>query len=281
MKNISNALSAHLGQELTTLAELVRITRRDGVVVAFTSHDADLVFGDVTYHADGAFSADKLIQNTELKARDFEVVGLMDSDLIDENDLVTGLYDHARVDVFLCNWADLSQGTLHIRRGWLGEVSVSGGRYAAGLRGFHDLLTRKVGEAYTPECRFCFGDARCAVDKASYTFSGFVTATQDARTFFDTTQTQASGAFDNGLLTWTSGASAGLGCEVCTWDLSTGCMTLWLPMTKTISYGDTYEVVAGCDKRFSTCRTRFGNAVNYGGFPYLPGIGKIMEYPDG
>ncbi len=281
MKSIGTALTMHLGQELTTLAELVRIMRTDGLVIGFTSHDADVIVDGVTYHADGAFSADKMIQNTALKTKDYEVVGLLDSDLIAENDLAAGLYDHARVDVFLCNWADLSQGVVHIRRGWLGEVALSGGRYAAGLRGFHDLLTRKVGETYTPECRFCFGDTRCGKNKEDFTFSGFVTATQDARTFFDTTQTQATGVFDDGLLTWTSGANAGAACEVCKWDLTTGSFTLWLPLPYAVAYGDTYDVIAGCDKRFSTCRTRFNNAVNYGGFPYLPGIGKIMEYPDG
>lgn len=280
MKHFSAPLAAHLGQELTTLAELVRITRTDGQVIAFTSHDCDLIVEGVTYRADGAFSSEKLVQNTALKAKDYEVVGLLDSGMIAEGDLQAGLYDHARVDVFICNWADLAQGVVQIRRGWLGEIAMSGGRYSAGLRGMHDLLTRKVGETYTPECRFCLGDARCGVDLGPHTVTGFVTGTIDERSFYDTTRMEASGMFDDGVLTWTSGANVGACCEVCGWEANAGTFKLWLPLPYAIAYGDTYEVVAGCDKRFSTCRTRFANGVNYGGFPYLPGISKILAYPD-
>ncbi|MDD3182359.1 MAG: DUF2163 domain-containing protein [Alphaproteobacteria bacterium] len=280
MKTISTQLATHLGSDLTTLAELVRITRTDNVVVAFTSHDVDLSVEGLTYYADGAFTSEKLIQNTELKTKDYEVVGILDSALITEGDLQAGLYDHARIDVFVCNWADLSQGIVHIRRGWLGEIALSGGRYGAGLRGFHDLLTRKVGETYTPECRFCFGDTRCGVDPDAYTVAGSVTALGDARTFYDEARTQDTGQFDEGLLVWTGGANIGASCEVSSWKVSSHLFTLWIPLPYEICIGDTYKVTAGCDKRFTTCRTRFFNGLNYGGFPYLPGIGKILEYPE-
>ena len=32
-----------------------------------------------------------------------------------------------------------------------------------------------------------------------------------------------------------------------------------------------FTVTAGCDKSFETCRDRFGNVVNFGGFPHMPG----------
>lgn len=33
---------------------------------------------------------------------------------------------------------------------------------------------------------------------------------------------------------------------------------------------------AGCDKRFTTCRNKFGNGVNFRGFPHLPGNDFII-----
>ena len=50
MKPISTALAAHLAGELTTLAWLVKITRTDGVVKGFTTHDQNIVIG---YDKDG------------------------------------------------------------------------------------------------------------------------------------------------------------------------------------------------------------------------------------
>ena len=37
----------------------------------------------------------------------------------------------------------------------------------------------------------------------------------------------------------------------------------------------------GCDRRMATCSTRFGNAVNFRGEPYLPGNDLLTRYPGG
>ena len=48
-------------------------------------------------------------------------------------------------------------------------------------------------------------------------------------------------------------------------------LELWQRMPEPLTAGDTFTVTAGCDKRFATCRDRFANAVNFRGFPHLPG----------
>ncbi len=280
MKDLSAALSAHLSGELTTLAELVKITRTDGAVIAFTTHDADLVLDGVTYRADGSFSPEALAQKADLKADDFDIEGILDSALISEDDLRKGLYDFARIDVFICNWADLSQGAAPLRRGWIGEVALKDGRYVAALRGLRDLLGQRVGETYAPECRYDLGDGRCGVALSALKVSGSVTSATDRQIFSDFMRGEATGTFNDAVLTWTSGDNAGARAEVYKWDLSSQTFTLWLPMNETIAVGDAYEIAPGCDKRFSTCRNVFANGANYGGFPHLPGIGKILDYPD-
>ena len=37
-----------------------------------------------------------------------------------------------------------------------------------------------------------------------------------------------------------------------------------------ISVGDTISVLAGCDRTWQTCYSKFDNIINFGGFPYLP-----------
>ena len=101
-----------------------------------------------------------------------EVTGILDSDDIADADIEAGLYDHARIDVYACNWADLTQGTVQLRRGWLGEVTRAGAHYVAELRGLHDLLQRPVGAYYTPECRYDLGDANCTINLAPITVTG-------------------------------------------------------------------------------------------------------------
>ena len=35
---------------------------------------------------------------------------------------------------------------------------------------------------------------------------------------------------------------------------------------------------AGCDKRLETCRDRFANALNFRGFPNIPGQDAVLRY---
>jgi len=280
MKSLSTGLQAHLQGGLTTLAELVKITRVDGTVIGFTTHDRDLVVEDVTYAADGSFSGGSLKQSVNLKESDYDISGILGSESISEEDIRKGLYDHAQIEVFVCNWADLSQGVLRLRKGWLGEVAVNGEGYVASLRGMHDLLQQRVGDSYTPECRYDLGDGRCGINLAALTVSGTVTGVVSRQEFSDYTRGEATGVFNDAILTWTSGANAGAKMEVRAWVYDALSFTLWLPMEETIAAGDTYEVAPGCDKRFATCRARFANGANYGGFPHLPGLGKILDYPD-
>jgi hypothetical protein len=43
--------------------------------------------------------------------------------------------------------------------------------------------------------------------------------------------------------------------------------------------GDTFRVTAGCDRTHATCRAKFRNAVNFRGFPHMPGNDFIIRMP--
>ena len=47
----------------------------------------------------------------------------------------------------------------------------------------------------------------------------------------------------------------------------------------TVEVGCVVELREGCDKRFETCVSRFANAVNFRGEPYLPGTDLLTRYP--
>jgi len=50
-----------------------------------------------------------------------------------------------------------------------------------------------------------------------------------------------------------------------------------LPALKAV--GDTFGVTAGCDRRFATCQAKFDNAVNFRGFPHIPGSDYVLRHP--
>lgn len=71
----------------------------------------------------------------------------------------------------------------------------------------------------------------------------------------------------NGVLTWTTGNNAGLSYPVKGQDATS--IELFIPTMANIQPGDNFSVTAGCDKTFETCKLKFSNAVNFGGFPHI------------
>ena len=87
------------------------------------------------------------------------------------------------------------------------------------------------------------------------------------------------GWFTDGLLTWTSGQWNGEHVRVRRHVKADTSVTLNLMAGAGVpGVGDTFSVVAGCEKSFATCRTRFGNALNFRGFPHLPGNDLAYSY---
>jgi uncharacterized phage protein (TIGR02218 family) len=52
----------------------------------------------------------------------------------------------------------------------------------------------------------------------------------------------------------------------------------WQKLNFTVSPGDGVTLTTGCDKRFATCRDKFSNAINYRGFPHMPGTDFVAAF---
>ena len=242
-----------------------------------TSH-----WGGVTYHAGSGFTPSAVAANADLSVDSLAVEGMLQAGSLTEADIMAGLYDFAEVEVFMVNYADLSQGALQLKRGWMGGVSMQRGMFVAEMRGLAQACAQTIGELFSPSCRAALGDARCTVNLAAYTVSGTVTALSapDRQAFTDSGRAEASGSFTFGTVTFTSGANAGLAMEVKEHDYAAGVggrFTLALPMPYALAAGDAYAMAMGCDKTLATCAGRFGNVVNFRGEPHVPGLDKMLE----
>jgi len=275
MLNLTTAMNNHLAQEVTTLATCWKITRTDSVIYCFTDHDTDITIGSDTYLASSGITPTAMSSQLGLSVDNLELDGLLNGDSLQENDILSGKFDHAAVSIFMVNYQALSDGTLPLKSGWLGEVTLQGGMFIAEIRGLSAMLQQNIGQLYTANCRAKLGDARCTVNLSSYTVSGSVTAVSTSYSFTDSTRTELNNYFAQGLLTFTSGANAGLSMEVR--EFSANEFILFLPMPYAIALGDSYTAIAGCDKAFSTCAGKFSNAVNFRGEPHVPGTDKILE----
>jgi hypothetical protein len=164
MKAISDALLAHLAGGVTTLAACWLIVRTDGAQFAFTTLDRDLTVDGTTFASAHGFSRSAITTGSTGEVDNLEVIGYFSSDGITETALINGLFDYASIYLFLVNWADLSQGILKLRRGWLGEcVRNPDQTFHTELRGLTYALTQEFGNVFTPYCRADLGDAKCTI----------------------------------------------------------------------------------------------------------------------
>ena len=284
MKTIGASLLAHLQSETTTLATLWKVTRVDGTVFGFTDHNEDLTVSGVVYSASSGYTRSAIRASLGLAPDDMEVEGVLSASTLNEDEIRAGLWDYATIDIYMVNWADTSMGAVQMTRGRLGQIRSGRQTFTAELLGLSKHLQQAFGRLYTPGCDADLGDSRCRVDlngSPGLTVVGTVTSTSSNRVFADTSLTQASGYFDGGKITWTSGLNDGLSMEVKTYTRSgsplTNALALQLPMPYTVAVGDAYSMHAGCDKTFATCGTKFSNVLNYQGFPHVPGVDRLLS----
>jgi uncharacterized phage protein (TIGR02218 family) len=280
MKTVPPTMQAALDGRATTHARCWRAVRRDGAMFGFTDHDRDLVFGGTTFEAASGFTATAIEGSLGLAVDNVDVAGALSSASITEDDIARGLWDDATVEVWLVDWSDTAQRLL-LRKGNIGEVSRGRTAFTAELRGLAHRLDQTYGRLFERTCAWELGDARCTVDLGPWTNTGTVAAPYDFRRFTASELGgREDGLFRRGLVTWTSGANGGLAMEVKTHSNIGGVVTieLALPMPDAISAGDAFSIQAGCDKTWETCRARFGNGDNFGGFPHMPGQEVVIGY---
>lgn len=276
MKNISTALAAHIAGEVTTLATCWKLTRRDSVVFGFTDHDADISFDSVNYKAASGFTPSAIQNTASLSVDNLDVEGMLTAGSITEADIMAGLYDFAEIEIFMVNYNDVSQGKLKLRRGWLGEVSLVKQQFVAEVRGLTQRLSQTIGELYSASCRAAFADPRCKINAATYTVTGAVTDSVSNQELKDTSRDEASGLYNFGKITFTSGANVGLSMEVKEFT-SGGQIILVLPMPYNIAAGDSYSMTQGCDKTLATCASQYSNVANFRGEPHVPGLDAMLK----
>lgn len=279
MKSLSAGLAAHIAQEVTTLAMCWKCTRADNAVFGFTTHDRDLTVDGTDYQAVTGFTPSQMQWTAHLAVDNLEVVGVLDSAAITEDDVRAGLWDFAQIEIFYVNWADLSQGRSVMVKGRLGEVRTGRNSFVAELRGLMQSLQQQHGRIYSASCDADLGDSRCGVNLPSMTVGSTITGigANPRKVFADNSRVEPDGWFDGGRITFTSGDNAGQSVEVKSYELSGGVIAVQLALPYDVAPGDGYTMSPGCFKRFSTdCVGKFANGVNFRGFPDVPGMDRIL-----
>lgn len=275
MKTLPAPLAAHVALGTTTIAHLLKITRTDAQVFAFTSADSDVTIGGVLYRAAPGLDVSSLVLSAGLAVDNLELTTLDDGSTFTRVDVLGGVWRNASFLISKYNFTSPADGTDPLIAGTIGEVKLQQNAIVAELRGLQQYLQQSVGSITSPTCRARLGDAMCGVNLTSHTVTGSITAITNSQIFTDSTRAEAVGWFDEGVLTFTSGPCAGLSQKVKTF--GAGVFTLSLPMLQALSVGATYSVSAGCRKRLTDCASKFSNVLNFQGEPHLPGVDAMSK----
>jgi uncharacterized phage protein (TIGR02218 family) len=240
MREIPAGLAAHLAEGATTLCRCWSLTRRDGAVLGFTDHDAPLSFDGITFAAAIGLEAAESAAELGFAVGGGEVAGALLAAGLNEADLARGLYDDARVSIWLVNWADVTQRML-LETGFVGEIRRGDAGFTAEVRGPAKAFDEERGRLYMRSCSADLGDARCGVTLSP---AEAIVASSDGRLGLTAPMLAgfADGYFTGGRLTFTGGANTGFATEVKRHGAAGGLVSLllWQAPPAPIAAGDAF-----------------------------------------
>lgn len=160
MKDISPELLATIQSDLVPLSVLVKVSRRDGGILAVTDYNDTLPFNAVNYIP--GYERTAIVSSDGLNVNRFDVQGWISGDLLNDIDVRAGLYDGARVRAEWVNPFDLTMGSLVCPGGVFGEIQLDNPvAFKVEVASTTSLYEQEDGQLYSPTCRAQLGDARC------------------------------------------------------------------------------------------------------------------------
>jgi uncharacterized phage protein (TIGR02218 family) len=271
-----------LAGEVISLAMCWRLTRADGVVLGFTSHDRELSFEGVRYVSRPGMTPSAVRQSDRLQADSMEIEGVLAAPALTAHDLDTGRWRGARVELFALDWRQPDAGAVCLLRGVMGDVargvapgSQGGASYRVELHSGWKVLQERGPLRISPTCRAELGDARCGVDMEARRLDTAVVMQEGPRLALAEPLALPE-RYVLGWLRYLEGPLCGVDRRIVAADGA------WVEVDE--AHGATWaqqmrvRLTEGCDKRFATCGARFQNAAAFDGEPHVPGTDALLRY---
>lgn len=263
-------------EPLETVAMFWRVLRCDGVTFGFTTHDRDLWFDGVLHLASPGMVPSSIRRTADFEPDSVEVQGALSHDAIAAEDLAAGCFDRAQVRIGVVDWESGESTVLYA--GTIGTVSQQDGQFSADLTSRKAELLRDPVPRTSPACRAEFCGPGCNLNPQRFTSEVRLVAIDPETNAATFDQTMYPTLHTGGIVRWVDGPQAGTVMGVMADDGSGG-LVLDMPIDETTPPGTAAILREGCDHTLDTCATRFGNAANFRGEPFLPGNDLLTRYP--
>jgi uncharacterized phage protein (TIGR02218 family) len=281
MRQLHPEFAAHLAGDCTTLCTCWAVALSDGRVLGFTDHDEALAFDDTLFEPESGFTGSEVETRTGLSTDGFDIAGALSSSRIEITDIEAGRYDGAEVTVQTVNWRTPSQRVI-VHQVRIGRIKLRGEAFVAELVSATADLGRTRGRIFSKLCDARLGDERCgfALSSAPHLLTATVTGVAGSQLTLSSAAPPSDDWFIDGEC-----RSPKLPCGYLRISAQKpGVVALDIRLSgdaTALDVGDSVMLVAGCDKRFATCKLKFANTLDFQGFPHLPGNDAAYGYATG
>lgn len=277
MKNLTESFKLALESETTTLTWCWLIERTDGEKLGFTSFDLPLTIDSITYEPFTGFagSADDSSEGLE-RNNSQSLGGVLNSEQINEADLLGGKYTKAKITCFIVDPTNLPATLdddpptyLHKYTRTIARVTLTDRGFSFETRGLDYEFEASLGKQTSKFCSYDLGDSNCGVDLSNYAFTQTIASVINRQTF-EVTGNFNTGQFDRGKITFTTGQNAYTTRDIAKSEGNT--ITTFQPFPYPIEVGEIIILVQGCGKTLYDCIARYNNVLNCDCDPHIPTV---------
>lgn len=294
MKPASPALLALLASRQFYYADLYTFFLQNGQQLYYTSGDQDITADGITYPCGGLTGP--FWDQPGNRAKSHWKAGTQVDTLsfmmfpgqaqIDDVPFLQaaqqGIFDGAQFQLSRAfmptgEYGNTAVGTVVIFYGRVGEVDASRSQVTFSINSHLELFNQNMPHnMYQAGCMNTLYDASCTLMKTLFTVPGQV-VNGSTSSALQTNLAQATGYFDYGVITFTSGDNNG---EV--WPIKNfvggtpSQVNLLIPLMNAPNVGDSFTIYPGCDKTMNTCQNKFNNLQNFRGQPFVPEVSTAV-----
>jgi uncharacterized phage protein (TIGR02218 family) len=300
---IPTELLTALNSSTTELCRLYWIRRTDGVEYLYTDWPLPLSvlmpavpFGLTvgvlkTFQPLQAPKVSALVNDTNLSVANTEWESYYLAKGISGDDIRAGRFDGAEVLLFLCV-PNVAGTCWLLQSGYAGEMQDLGNElFKMGFRSIAQLLQQQVGRTVTELCPYKLGESRCGYTPS--TAAGSIVSVSGTASRRDivvqlnspTVAQQGGNFWQYGLLETTLSTSKNRGLQgmIIASDIQSATFTrirLFLSMPFDYVAGEPVKLLEGCANTMAACQGR-NNVLNFGGFPFVPGVDALVSSSQG
>ncbi len=275
MRPIDQTLAARLARAGAGTARALRLFPKSGGTLGLTDHDQPLKLLGTVFRSAPGMRLGPLTRRADLAPDHAEIETALGEGGLEQGKLAAGELAGVRADLWLVDTEDPSF-RLMLSKGTIGEAAIEGDRVLLEYRGMKEALGRPVGRVYQKSCDAVLYDRRCGLDAADHSHGVTILQADGLSLQIESADGTDPSAFAGGSLRFDHhGLPVTAPIRTARRAARVLYVTLWEAFPAKPENGTAATITLGCDKRFSTCRDRLGNAENFRGFPSIPGTDTL------